>query len=180
MKRLKIFKPMTPEQLRKNDTLLLIVLIVGLFFLLRDFYLSAQKDIPHLGLTGYITGPMFAHKTSELLLLLLWMPIVWISNYEMAGLYPRRMSPARYYRLLRVLLIVAPFQIVLATYAWTIVNLGTSPLTTNYQPLIFAENGLVWRYYLAIVILAGAVFVPFASYKAIHLANLLAEHSVQK
>ncbi|GIV98807.1 hypothetical protein [Roseiflexus sp.] len=166
----KIFKPMTHEQLRKNDIVLLVVCIVGLFFLGRDFYLSASKDIPHLGWLGYVTGPIFAHKISEILLLGLWLPIVWMSNYENSGLYPNSMPPAKYYRLLRYQLLIAPIQIILATYAWTIVNLGTSSLTTDYSPLIFREDGWVWRYYLAIVIVAGAVFIPFASNKAIHLA----------
>jgi len=166
----KIFKPMTREQLRKNDIVFLLVVIVGLFFLGRDFYLSASKDIPHLGWLGYITGPIFAHKFSEILLLVLWLPIAWISNYENSGLYPNSMSPAKYYRLLRYLLLIAPIQITLATYSWTIVNFGTSSLTTDYSPLIFGEDGWVWRYYLAIVIIAGAIFIPFASHKAIHLA----------
>lgn len=166
----KILKPMTREQLRKNDIVLLVVVIVGLFFLGRDFYLSASKDIPHLGWLGYITGPIFTHKISEILLLGLWIPIAWMSNYENSGLYPNSMSPAKYYRLLRYLLLIAPIQIVLATYAWTIVNLGTSSLTTDYSPLIFGEDGWIWRYYLAIVIVAGAVFIPFASNKAMQIA----------
>jgi len=169
-KPLKIFKPMTREQLRKNDIALLVVAIVGLIFLVRDFYLSASKDIPHLGWLGYITGPIFAHKTSEILLLTLWLPSVWMFNYENSGLHPSIMPPAKYYRLLRFLLLIAPIQIVLATYAWTIVNLGTSSLTTDYSPLIFGEDGWIWRYYLAIVIVAGAVFIPFASHKAMQLA----------
>lgn len=161
---------MTREQLRKNDIVFLLIVIVGLFFLGRDFCLSASKDIPHLGWLGYITGPIFAHKFSEILLLVLWLPIAWISNYENSGLYPNSMSPAKYYRLLRYLLLIAPIQIILATYSWTIVNFGTSSLTTDYSPLIFGEDGWVWQYYLAIVIIAGAIFIPFASHKAIHLA----------
>lgn len=168
-KTFQIFKPMTREQLRNNDRILLVVVIIGLFFLLRDFYLSAIKDIPLLGWQGYITGPIFAHKVSEILLLILWLPSVWVFNYENSGLYPVKMPPAKYQRLLRYLLLIAPVQIVLATYAWTIVNLGTSPLTTDYHPLIFGEDGWVWRYYLAILIVAGAVFVAFASHKAIRL-----------
>lgn len=167
------FKPMTPEQLRRNDAVLLIVGLAGLFFLLRDFYLSASNDIPVLGWAGYVTGPIFMHKVSEILLLILWGPVVWVSNYENSGLYPRNMPAERYYKWLRFSLIVAPMQIVLATYAWTIVNLGTSPLTTNYQPLSLGEEGWVWRYYLAAIIVAGVAFVYFGAAKVVKLSQHL-------
>jgi hypothetical protein len=176
----KIFKPMTPEQLRSNDRVLLVVVIVGLFFLLRDFYLSASRDIPTLGAIGYISGPIFAHKVSEILLLVLWFPVVWMFNYEVSGLYPDKMSPARYHRWLQWLLLVAPIQIVLATYAWTVVNLGTSPSTTGFQPLVFGADGWVWRYYLAVVIVAGMAFIPFVSRKVARLAVQISENRVQK
>ena len=39
----KIFKPMTHEQLRKNDIVLLLVVIVGLFFLRRDFIFICEQ-----------------------------------------------------------------------------------------------------------------------------------------
>ncbi len=168
--RFRLFKPMTLEQLRKNDRVLLFVVLVGGFFLMSDLYRSVRIGVPKLGIIGYITGPIFAHKISEILLLLLWLPVVWVSNYEMSGLYPTRMPPERYYRLLRFLLFLAPLQVILATYSWTIVNLGTSPLTTNYQPLIFGEDGWVWRYYLAAVIIAGAAYIPFAARKVVALA----------
>ncbi len=173
--RFRIFKPMTPEQLRKNDKVWLFAVMVGVFFLMSDLYRSVSMSIPKLGIVGYITGPMFAHKISEILLLLLWLPVAWVSNYEMSGLYPTRMPPERYYRLLRFLLFLAPFQVVLATYSWTIVNLGTSPLTTNYQPLVFGADGWVWRYYLAAVIIAGAAYTPFAARKATGLAVRLSK-----
>lgn len=81
------------------------------------------------------------------------------------------MPPERYLRWLRRLLFLAPVQMILATYAWTIVNLGTSPLTTDYQPLVFREDGWVWRYYLAALIIAGAAFVPVATSKVMKLAR---------
>ena len=177
MKNLKnrIFKPMTPEQLARNDRGWVLALLVGAGFLLWDFYRSVQQGVPALGWAGYLTGPIFAHKVSEILLLILWMPVLWVMNYERAGLYPKRMPPERYMHVLKGLLILAPFQIVLATYAWTIVNLGTSPLTTDYTPLVLREDGWVWRYYLGAVVLGGMAFVPLASRKATNLASQLAK-----
>lgn len=168
--RIRLFKPMTRDQLRKNDKVLLFVVIVGFLFLLSDLYRSANVGIPKLGVINYLTGPIFAHKISEILLLFLWLPIAWVSNYERSGLYPNKMPRERYYRLLRFQLFLAPFQVVLATFSWTIVNLGTSPSTTDYQPLIFGEDGWIWRYYLAAVIIAGIAYLPFAAHKAIALA----------
>ncbi|MDQ7029602.1 MAG: hypothetical protein Q9O62_07395 [Ardenticatenia bacterium] len=60
-------------------------------------------------------------------------------------------------------------QIVLATYAWTVVNLGTSPLTTDFKPLSLSEEGAVWKYYLGALIFAGAVFVVYVSRTLIRL-----------
>ncbi len=97
--------------------------------------------------------------------------VVWISNYENANCYPAKMPVERYYKLLRILIFVAPIQIILSTYAWTITNFGTSVMTTNYEPLIFREDGWVWRYYLAILIIAGTIFVPFANQKVMKLFN---------
>ena len=176
-RRFRIFMPMTPEQLRKNDKVLLVILVIGSFFLLKDFYLSAKNDIPSSGIIGYITGPIFAHKLSEILLLILWTPAVWVSNYELAGIYPNKMNPLRYYRILRFFLLVAPIQIVLATYAWTIINLGTSPLTTNYEPLAYGDDYWVWRYYLATVVAAGVAFIWYASRKTTSLARRLASNT---
>lgn len=173
--RFRLFKPMNPEQLRKNDRVLFVVVVVGVVFLMYDFYRSISIGVPKSGFIGYLIGPIFAHKISEILLLLLWLPAAWVSNYEIAGLYPAKMPPERYYRLLRFLLFLAPLQVILATYSWTIVNLGTSPLTTNYQPLIFGEDGWVWRYYLAAVIIVGAAYIPFAVRKVVRLAIQLSQ-----
>ena len=114
-----------------------------------------------------------SHKISEILLLIMWMPFVWVSNYEMSGQFPKRMPPERYLRWLQRLLWLAPVQMILVTYAWTIVNLGTSSLTTDYHPLVFREDGWMWRYYLGAVIIAGATFVPVATRKVIKLASQL-------
>lgn len=170
---MRLFKPMTPEQLARNDRVMSLVFVIGAIFLAWDFFRAAKQDIPSLGWIGFLSGPMFAHKLSEILLLIIWMPIVWVSNYEISGQFPKRMPPQRYLRWLKRLLWLAPVQIVLASYAWTIVNLGTSSLTTNYQPLVFREDGWVWRYYLGAVIIAGATFVPIATRKAIKLASQL-------
>ncbi len=170
---MRLFKPMTPEQLAHNDRLLGIVLTIGGIFLVWDFIRSAQQGIPALGFIGYLIGPIFTHKISEILLLIMWMPVVWVSNYEMSGQFPKGMSPEYYLRWLQRLLWLAPAQIILATYAWTIVNLGTSPLTTDYHPLVFREDGWVWRYYLGAIIIAGAVFVPVVTRKLVKLASRL-------
>ncbi len=164
-----IFKPMTPQQLARNDRFFMLVVLIGLVFLLYHFYLSARSDIPKIGWSAYLLGPMFTHKASELLLLLMWLPVAWVYNYENAGCMPKAMPAPRYARLLLALLYVAPWQIVLAVYAWTIVNLGTSPLTTDYRPLVFGDDAWVWRYYLGTVILAGIVFVPIAVHKLMRL-----------
>lgn len=168
---MRLFSPMTQEQLRRNDRLLGVVLMIGGAFLAWDFFRSAQQGIVSQGWLGYLSGPMFAHKTSEVLVLALWIPVGWVGNYEMAGQYPARMPPERYLRWLGRLLVLAPVQMVLATYAWTIVNLGTSPLTTDYSPLVVGEDGWVWRYYLGAVIAAGAAFVPVAARKMVKLAG---------
>jgi len=168
---------MTPEELARNDRIGLVSVLVAVFFLLWSFYISAEKDIPTLGFMGYLTGPMFTHKLSEILLIIMWSPIVWVSNYERVHLWPKRMQPRQYLRLLKTLLFLAPFQVFLATYAWTIVNLGTSPLTTNYDPLVFREDGWVWMYYLAAVIVAGMAFIWYASRKAMSLASRLAKET---
>lgn len=168
---MRLFKPMTPEQLARNDRMMSLVLAIGGIFLAWDFFRSAQQGIPSLGWIGFLSGPIFAHKVSEILLLMMWMPLIWVSNYEMSGQFPKRMPPKRYLRWLQRLLWLAPVQMILATYAWTIVNLGTSSLTTDYHPLVFREDGWVWRYYLGAVIIAGAAFVPVATRKVIKLAN---------
>ena len=170
----KFFKPMTPEQLKRNNRFWLIILAAAAFFLLRDFYLSAIKDIPQIGFRSYVTGPIFTHKISEILLLLLWMPAAWMSNYERSGIWPAQMPPDRYLRLLKWLSVTAVAQISLAVYSWTIINLGTSPLTTNFEPLVLGQDSLIWRYYPAILTVAGMAFIPFANRKIDQLARLLA------
>lgn len=167
----KFFKPMTAEQLKRNDRFFVLIVLVSTVFLLYSLIESAYRDIPQIGWLGYLAGPIFTHKLSEILLLIMWLPVAWVSNYENAGIWPNRLSAPRYTKLLHVLLIIAPWQIILGTYAWTIVNLGTSPLTTDYTPLVLGEDWFVWRYYLGGVVVAGALFIPTAVRKLVHLAQ---------
>lgn len=47
---MRLFKPMTDEQLARNDRVLAVVLTIGGIFLAWDFFRSAQQGIPALGL----------------------------------------------------------------------------------------------------------------------------------
>ena len=85
----------------------------------------------------------------------MWLPVAWMSNYLRAGLWPRGWNAARYRRLLRGLQLIALPQIALAAHAWTVINLGGHPLAAG-------PDAWVWRYYLAVVALAGAAFPPVA------------------
>jgi len=87
-----MFKPMTPEELARNDRLLGMVLTIGGIFLVWDFIRSALHGIPALGFIGFLIGLIFARKISEILLLIMCMPVVWVSNYEMSGQFPKGMS----------------------------------------------------------------------------------------
>lgn len=171
-RRIPLFKqPKTPEELKRNDRVGVLILAVALVFLIHNLYLSMTKDISRVGVLGYFTGPIFTHKMSEFLLVATWMPVVWVYNYEKLGIYPDKMPRERYFKLLQWLLVLAPIQIVLATYAWTVVNLGASPLTTDFKPLSLGEEGAVWKYYLGALIFAGAAFVVYASRALIRLAK---------
>ncbi len=170
-RRLFFKKTMTPEELRRNHRGMAVAVGVGVAFLIQNLYRSIVQDVPQVGWTGYLTGPVFVHKVSEFLLLAVWIPYVWLLNHELAGVWPERLSVAGAIRLLRGLQILALLQVVLATYAWTLANLGTHPLTTGVTPLALGEGGWVWTYYLAALIVAGAAFVPLATGKALVLAR---------
>jgi hypothetical protein len=159
-------RPMTATQLRyANYTMLSIVSVAGAF-LLWDVYLSIAKDVPRLGVFGYVTGPMFAHKLSEIVIAGAWLWFALMYNHEKAKLWPAWMTTARYHRSLHLTAIVVLCATVLATYSWTILNLGTSARTTNLaEPPGIGEEGFVWRYYLAGVIIAGVAYVMFAMRK---------------
>lgn len=70
-----------------------------------------------------------------------------------------------------IIIFIAPIQVVLSTYAWVIANFGESSIMTIYGSFILREYGWLLRYYVAILIVAGTLFVPFASRKVIKLVN---------
>ena len=164
---------MTSSQLRYSNYFMLVAVLVAGPVLLWDFYLSIAKDVPRLGLLGYLTGPLFAHKLSEILIAGAWLWFAFMHNHEKAKLWPAWVPPERYHRSLHLTAIVVLWAIVLATYAWTILNLGTSARTTNLaEPPGLSEEWFVWRYYLGGVILAGGGYVmlvmrKIAQYRAI-------------
>ena len=152
--------------------MLIIVLVAGTFFLW-DFYLSFVKDVPKFGVFGYVTGPIFAHKLSEIIIAGAWLWFAFMNNHEKASQWPSWMTPQRYYRSLYLNAIVVLWSVVLATYAWTILNLGTSALTTNIaEPPGIGQEAFVWRYYLGGVIIAGGAFVMFAVRKILNYKNV--------
>lgn len=156
-------RPMTASELRWNDMLILSIVLVAGPFILRDLFLSFAKDVPRLGVLGYVTGPIFAHKLSEIFIAGAWIWFAFMYNHEKSNLYPSWMPPQRYQRSLHVTAIVMLWSTVLATYAWTILNFGTSVRTTNLaDPPGIGEEWLVWRYYLGAVVIAGGAYVMLA------------------
>jgi hypothetical protein len=79
-----------------------------------------------------------------------------VGNHQHAGLWPSWMPPQRYGKVLRRLSALTILAIAPATYAWTVLNLGTSALTTNIAPR--QEYLWAWRGYLSVVILAALAF----------------------
>jgi hypothetical protein len=159
-------RSMTATQLRSANYMMLVIVSVACPFLLWDFYVSIAKDVPRLGLFGYVTGPMFAHKLSEILIAGAWLWFAFMHNHEKAKLWPAWMPPQRYHRSLHLTTVVVLCAMVLATYAWTILNFGTSVRTTNLaDPPGIGEEAFVWRYYLGGVIVAGGGYVMLAMRK---------------
>ena len=162
-------KTQIPEKklkfLKMNTYFMLVVITIAIFFLLKDFYESIIASIPKLGVVGYLTGPIFAHKISELYIGGWWVFVSMVSNYDKLGIMPTWITEKNYLKLLYLSAFGMIPAIILATYSWTIINLGTSPLTTNYTPLPLIKGqgeAMVWKYYLAVVILAGAGYIVFA------------------
>ena len=61
-------------------------------------------------------------------------------------------------------------EMILAVYAWTQINFGTHAVSTNYLPRIATTDQLeifVWRYYLAAVVIAAAVYIKVMYKKGI-------------
>ncbi len=162
-------RSMTPTELRYANIMMLVVTLVASIFLVWDFYISIAKDVPSLGILGYLTGPIFAHKLSEILIAGVWLWFAFMYNHEKANLWPRWMPQYLYYRFLHLTAIVALWAMVLATYAWTILNLGTSAQTTNIaNPPGIGVDGLAWRYYLGALVIAGGIYVMLAMRKIVN------------
>ncbi|MGE3275565.1 MAG: hypothetical protein AB7O67_10665 [Vicinamibacterales bacterium] len=151
---------MTPAQLRRADLAMVVIATIGAGFLVWDFRASVAKDVPVMGALAYVTGPIFAHKISEVLVAAAWLFSAYALNHERARTWPAWLPHDRYLRLEPALAVVALVGTVLATYAWTILNLGTSALTTNLaEPPGLGPAGAVWRYYLGAVVLGGVAYV---------------------
>jgi hypothetical protein len=154
---------MTAARLRAANYMMLTIVSIASVFLAWDFYHSVAKDVPRIGVLGYLTGPMFTHKVSEVVIAGAWLWFATLHNFEKARLWPGWLTPDRHRRSLHVAAIAVLWATVAATYAWTILNLGTSARTTNIaNPPGIGEDGLVWRLYLGAVIVAGGVYVMHA------------------
>ena len=106
---------------------------------------------------------MEACIVSEVLIAGAWLWFAALHNFEKANRWPSWLPPERLRRSLHVTAIVVLWATVAATYAWTILNLGTSARTTNIvDPPGIGEDGLVWRAYLGAVVLAGGAYVMVA------------------
>jgi hypothetical protein len=157
---------LTAAQFRRATIMMVSIVVIAGAFLLWDFYLSAAKDIPNIGMLGYLTGPMFTHKLSEIIIAGVWLWFAHMYNAEQANLWPSWMPPERYRRSLLFTAAAVFGATVLATYSWTIINLGTSARTTNLaDPPGIGEDWIVWRYYLGAVVMAGGAYLIVAMKK---------------
>lgn len=151
---------MTAARLRSANYTMLLIVSVASVFLAWDFYHSVAQDVPRIGVLGYLTGPVFAHKVSEVVIAGAWLWFAALYNFEQAGLWPAWLPPERHHRSLQATAVAVVLATIAATYAWTILTLGTSPRTTNIaDPPGIGEDGLVWRLYLGAVVVAGAAYV---------------------
>lgn len=149
-----------PLAVRLSSYMFLVAIPLGNLAFFWDFFLSATKDIPTLGVLGYLTGPIFAHKLSEILIVNAWLWFAYMMFAERTQRWPTWMPAHRYYRSLYFIALVVLWATVLAAYAWTILNFGTSARTTNLAvPPGLGEDAIVWRYYLAAVVVAGGAYV---------------------
>lgn len=163
-------KKMSPQALRLNNIFMAIAGLIALFFLLQDFYHSVVRSLPTMGAVGYLTGPIFIHKISELIIGGCWFFVAFMSNQENAGLWPAWMPHERYGTFLRYSAVAVSVATVMATYAWTITNLGTSPLTTDFTPLSLRPGeALVWRYYLGVLVVAGVIYTLVMGRKGLRI-----------
>lgn len=156
-------RSMTAAQLRAANYTMLMIVSIASVFLAWDFYHSVARDVPRIGVLGYLTGPMFSHKVSEAIIAGAWLWFAALYNFGKAGLWPAWLTPERHRCSLQVVAIAVLWATVAATYAWTILNLGTSARTTNIaDPPGIGEDGLVWRLYLGAVVAAGGAYVMHA------------------
>ncbi len=148
--------------MKANITFMIVVGCIAFFFIFFDFYKSIVKSIPVYGLNGYLIGAIFHHKVSEIIIGFCWFFVSIMKNYEKMGELPKLIPKERYGKFLYYSSIVMIFAVVEATYAWTLVNLGTHVTTTNYKPLIFDRDPVevfVWRYYLAALVVVGGIYI---------------------
>ncbi len=162
-------KALTAVQLRRRDLTAAALAAIGFLFLLWDFRRAWLLEVPVAGWRGFLTGPICQHKISEALIAGAWMFVAVMYNHQHANLWPAWMPAARYGRVLQRLTIVMVLSLVQATYAWTVINLGTSPLTTGVEPI--QANLLVWRGYLGALVLAAALFPLLLGPIAVHLVR---------
>lgn len=150
------------------------MIVGGIAFciLIWDFARTWLETSSRFGHLHYFARPIFAHKISELYIATCWVFISLMNQFEKMGEYPHWMQQKTYSTFLiysSVGMIVAT---VIATYAWTQINFGTHVSSTNYEPLIFSENTLevlVWRYYLAALVVSGGVYIVCMYKKGLHM-----------
>lgn len=165
-------RKMDQKQAETNFTALWLFGGIGLLFLGWDFYRSLEMSVPVDGWLAYLTGPIFAHKVSELIIGGSW--FIWglMRRSEKSGFYPRKFPKSAYIQYLNITSILSLPATILATYAWTVINLGTSALTTDFTPVFFSGgNVFVWTIWLAVFIPAGGVYTLVMGRKAMLLSQ---------
>ncbi len=162
-------RKLTAEQLQRRDAFALAAALIGGIILLCDYGRAAWLEVPTAGWLGFLCGPISQHKLSEFIVCASWMFAAVMFNHRHAGQWPTWMPSQRYSKILVWLCVATMLAVVPATYAWTVLNLGTSPLTTNVVPR--QENLWAWRGYLGVVILAALAFPVLMGPKAVRLVK---------
>jgi hypothetical protein len=161
----------SPAMLRVMDWVMGLALVVAGAFLLYDAYASMAKDVPVMGWARYLSGPIFMHKVSEIVIAGGWLYYAMLVNHEAADIWPKWIGLKGYGLGLRITAAAALVATILATYAWTIINLGTSAQTTDFTPVGIQQpdEALIWYFYLGAVVVAGAAYVVVAGYKGLKI-----------